>query len=418
MREAIANDLAAAKAKPNDPQAAGHLGMLLYAYGQPAAARAAFERAAILDPARYEWTYYLGVAQLADGLAQPAVASLRTAVALRSDSVPAQLKLGDALLASGDSAGAAAAYQKVIEHPAAKYGYARATGQAEFHEKALAQFPQFGAAMFALAQHYQRAGRAQDAARLLRDYPRFKTVAPPVDDPALDAIDALNQGPTSLLKQAQSLESHGQLAAAAELQAKALALDPKLVQAHVNLISLYGRLGDAARATEHYKAAIALDANASEAYYNYGVLCYQQGRRAEARTAFEKALSLDASSASAHTNLGALLQEQGQLDAAAAHFTKAIELDPGQRLARFNFGRILANRRNYAAAIAQFEQIVNGDDDATPTYLYALGATQARAGDRAHAIETLERARTAAFQKTQPSVVASIDRDLLQLKAK
>ena len=144
-----------------------------------------------------------------------------------------------------------------------------------YYEKALAAFPQYGAAMFALAQHYQRTGREADAGRLMADYPRFKTTAPPVDDPLLDAVRALNQGPDNLLSEAVTLEARGQLAGAADLQLKALELDPKLTQAHVNLISLYGRLGDPAKAEKHYREAIAVNPNAHEAYYNFGVLCYQ-----------------------------------------------------------------------------------------------------------------------------------------------
>ena len=179
--------------------------------------------------------------------------------------------------------------------------------------------------MFALAQHYQRTGRGADAGRLMADYPRFKTTAPPVDDPLLDAVRTLNKGPDNLLSEAVTLEARGQLAAAADLQLKALELDPKLTQAHVNLIALYGRLGDPAKAERHYREATAVNPNAHEAYYNFGVLCYQAKRRDEARAAFEKALAINPGYAEAHNNLGTLLEEEGKLAGAAEHFRRAIE---------------------------------------------------------------------------------------------
>ena len=81
------------------------------------------------------------------------------------------------------------------------------------------------------------------------------------------------------------MESQGQLAAAAELNNKALELDPKLTQAHVTLISAYGRLGDVKKAEEHFRMAIAQNPNAADAHYNFGVLCYATNRKREAQQA-------------------------------------------------------------------------------------------------------------------------------------
>jgi tetratricopeptide (TPR) repeat protein len=331
------------------------------------------------------------------------------------DYLPAKLRLGDALLAAGDHA-AARAVLEGIDHPAALFGFGRAVNDPAYYEKALAAFPQFGAAMFALAQHYRRSGRAADAERLTAEYPKYKTTAPPVDDPLMRAVDELNQGPDRLLQIAAGVEAQGQLAAAAQLQLKALELDPKLTQAHVNLISLYGRLGDAAGAEKHYRLAVASNQNAYEAYYNFGVLCYRAGRHSEARAAFENVLAINAGHADAHNNLGAVLQEQGHIAEAAGHFRRAVELQPGLRLARFHLGRIYANQGRYPEAIEQFERAVAVDDESTPTYLYALGATKARAGDVAGARSALALAREKAIVRSQPQLASSISRDLEKLK--
>ena len=410
IRQAVDAAAADARAHPDDPAAVGRLGMVLQAHKQSAAARVCYQRAARLDPKNFDWQYYLGL--VSDGPA--VVTTLRAALRLR-DYLPAKLKLGEALLASGDSAGARAVYEG-IDHPAALFGYGRATSDAAYYAKALAQFPQYGAAMFALAQHYQRIGRTADAQRLLADYPKFKTVSPPLEDPLQDAVLALNKGPDRLLSEAASLEAHGDLRAAADLQVKALALDPQLSQAHVNLISLYGRLGDAASAEQHYRQAVALNPKAHEAYYNFGVLCYQSHRSGEARIAFERAVAINPGYAEAHNNLGALLQEQGRLTEAAQHFQRALELQPDLRLARFHLGRLYANQRRYPEAIEQFERAAAVDDESTPAYLYALGATRARAGDKAGAVATLAKAREKALARRQSALVASIDQDLHRLQ--
>ncbi len=411
IRQTVETALADAKAHPDNAGAVGRLGMVLHAHQQMGSARLCYRRASLLDPKNSDWKYYLGV--VSDGWA--AVEPLRAALRLR-DYLPAKLRLGEALLSLGDSAAARDVFRG-LDHPAALFGYGRATNDATYYEKALTAFPQYGAAMFALAQHYQRTGQSAGAQRLMADYPRFKTTAPPVDDPLLDAVRALNQGPENLLSEAVTLEAQGQLAAAADLQLRALDLDPKLTQAHVNLISLYGRLGDPAKAEKHYREATALNPNASEAHYSFGVLCYQSKRRDEARAAFEQALAINPGYAEAHNNLGTLLEEEGKLASAAEHFRRAIEVQPSFALARYHLGRIYANQRRYPEAMEQFKRAVEAaEDESKPTYLYALGATEARAGGSSAAATTLATARERALALGQTALAASINRDLERLK--
>lgn len=384
--------------------------MVLHAHDQRATARACYQRAALLDPDNFDWQYYLGL--VSDG---PVAAEVfQKALQLR-DYTPAKIKLGEALLAAGDTAGARQVLQG-IEHPAAWFHYGRATNEPAYYEKALQAFPQYGAAIFALAQHYRRTGRTEDADRLMGEYERYKLIVPTVADPLLDAVRALNRGPDRMLREASQAEAEGRLDAAVELHREALAMDPKLVQAHVGLISLYGRLGDTATAEKHYREAVALQPNSDEAHYNFGVLCYRSNRRDEAQTAFRKVLEINPGHADAHNNLGALLEQQGRIEQAAEHFEKAIELRPDLRLARFHLGRIRTNQRRYAEAIKQFERIVSVDDEATPTYLYALGATLARSGDSARAVTVLTQAQEKAVTRGQERLALAIARDVAKLK--
>lgn len=416
IRQAIDLAAADARAKPADAAASGRLGMVLHAHQQLVSASVCYHRAAILDPQSFSWPYYRGVAEQALGHSGEAAELYREALT-RRDYLPAKIRLGEALLAAGDSAAAAAVFEKVTDNPAGAFGYGRAANKPEYFEKAVREFPQYGAAMFALAQHYQRSGRPEEAARLMREYPKFKTVAPPVDDPMMDEVQALNAGAEPLLRQAISLEAQGQLAAAAELNEKALQLDPKLVAAHVNLVSAYGRLHEPQKAEAHYRQAIALNPNAVDAHYNFGVLCISSNRIPEAKSALETALRLNPDYAEAHSNYGAVLQMQGNRRAAQREFEKAIELQPNLRAARFQLGRLYANDKRWDAAVAQFRQIVQVDDEATPAYLYALGATLARSGDIG-AADTLVDARNRALQRGQASLVAAIDQDLIRLKAR
>src|SRR6185369_11024296 len=127
---------------------------------------------------------------------------------------------------------------------------------------------------------------------------------------------------------------------------------------------------------------------------SFGGLCDQHKRRDEARASFTRALTVNPSYAEAHNNLGTMLEEEGQLESAAEHFRSAIGTQPSFALARFHLGRIYANQRRYPEAIEQFKRAVEGtEDESKPTYLYALGAAQARAGDTSAAAANLAAAR-------------------------
>ena len=242
IRQTVETALADAKAHPDSAAAVGHLGMVLHAHQQLGSARLCYRRASLLEPRNTAWKYYLGV--VSDGPA--AVEPLRAALRLR-DYLPAKLRLGDALLSLGDSAAARDVFRG-LDHPAALFGYGRATSDAAYYEKAFAAFPQYGAAIFALAQHYQRTGRSAGAAAPDGRLPAIQNGSAASRRSVARRRAGLNKGPDNLLSQAVALEARGQFPAAAELQLKALELDPKLTQAHVNLIALYGRLGDPAKA--------------------------------------------------------------------------------------------------------------------------------------------------------------------------
>ena len=137
----------------------------------------------------------------------------------------------------------------------------------------------------------------------------------------------------------------------------------------------------------------------------------------EAEKAYLRALQINPDYAEAHNNLGAIYEQLGRLADAQEEFRAAIRDRPDYPLARFHLGRILVNEQKYDEAIQQLQRALTPEDDKTPVYLYALGATYARAGDRAHAIEYLQRAQDAASRYGQSELLVSIDRDLRALQS-
>jgi len=422
IRKAVEQQADQAKANPRDANQVLRLGMVLHAHDQFQAAAQCYSRAHSLGPMRFETLYYWGQALASMGDSKGAAERLRQALAIRPTSLPARLKLAEVLRESAESASSAELYRQVLkeapENASAHYGLGRLLDGAEAiteFQKALALFPRYGAGQFALATAYRKIGETKKAQELLNDYERDKTLIPPLDDPEMAAVRALNLSAAGLLSQAAELEKEGRLAEALERHNRAVGMDPKLVDAYVNLISLYGRLQRDLEAEQAYKQVIALDPNRAEAYYNFGVFCFERQRLSEAKTAFEAAARLNPRHAEALHNGAVILEREGKWDQAAALYHRALAVKPSYPLAHFHLGRLYANQNKYALAIQEFERSLEPAGAETPTYLYALAATNARAGARGRAVELMRQARAQAFARGQTALAASIDHDLAAL---
>jgi tetratricopeptide (TPR) repeat protein len=420
--KAIERAVSEARAHPKDAERVLQLAKVLHAHEQYRTASQCYARAYGLDPRRFDTLYCWGQALAADGSYGPAADRLRQALALRSDSIPAQLKLAEVFRQSGDLTRSAAITQQILArdpgNAAAHYEYGRTlTGNAAMEEfrKALAIFPRYGAAQFALAGSYRRIGDNTQAQETLRNYERDKTLVPPINDPDMGSVQALDASAAGMLRRAIEQEAEGRLDEALALHERAIELDPKLVEAYVNLISLYGRLARDSEAVEAYHKAIALVPNRADAYYNFGVFCLERGRSNEAKTALEHAIRIEPRHAEALHNLAVILEREGKWDQAAALYRQALEARPSYQLAHFHLGRIYANQKKYELAIAEFQSSIQPPEDRNPTYLYALAATHARAGHRDIAAGMMRKARDLAASQGQSSLVANIDRDLATL---
>jgi len=399
--------------------------MVLHAYEQYQAAGQCYARAHALDPKDFPALYCWGHALAAEGNYAAASERLRLALAIRPESVPAQLKLAEVLTDSGDASQSVDWYQRILakspDQARAHFGLGRALGgdsAVEEFRKSLEVFPRFGAAQFALASAYRRKHADTKAEEILRNYDRDKLLLPPLNDPEMAAVRSLNMSAGALMQRAADHAIEGHLEEAVSLYERAIAADRRLTRAYTDLISLYGRLGRNSQAEEAYRQAVALDPNETDAYYNFGVFCFERGRMAEAKTSFEHAVRLQPRHAEALNNLGAIFEQQGKWDQAAALYRRAIDANASYPLAHFHLGRIYANQEKYTLAIEELERSLHPKTESTPTYLYALAAIHARAGNRTRAIEVMRDARKQAEARGQTQLIASIDRDLALLEPK
>jgi tetratricopeptide (TPR) repeat protein len=107
---------------------------------------------------------------------------------------------------------------------------------------------------------------------------------------------------------------------------QALALDPGLADAHVNLGRLHHAAGEATRAETHYRAAIQHAPGDAIAHFNLGGLLDELGRSDEAIASYHRALAADPDFADAHYNLGLLFDALGRRPAAMTHLKAARRL--------------------------------------------------------------------------------------------
>jgi len=413
---------------PTDAEASGGLGMLLDLYDRSDEAAACYLRAQALDPGAFKWRYYQGMLLAKQKKSAEAAAAFREALRLEPAYVPTRLKLAENLLAAGGLDESQQVYSAIVkEFPdsaEAHYGLGRIavfrgelTEARKSFDRACELFPTYGAAHYSLAQVERKLGDRADAEEQIKLYEANKNVVPPIEDPLRDALRALDRGATSHLNRGVALEQVGRLDDAIAETEQAVALDPKLVQAHANLIILYGRKGNVQKAEGHYRAVLALNPDQfPKVHYDYGVLLMRGGRYQEAEEAFRRAIHANPSYAEAHNNLGALLQRQGKLAEAADEFRKALETEPSFRQAHFNLGRILVNEEKYQQGIEELSKTLMPVDENTPGYLYALGAAYGRAGDRTNALRYLHQAREQASARGQEKLLKDIDGDLRTLE--
>ena len=429
MQEQVQQAYAAARDNPGDAALNGKLGMLMQSYQQLEFAEACYRRARYVAPDEFRWGYYLGLVLVLSGKHAEAVTVLGSALSQQPDYLPARLRLAESLIATDKLEESEGLYRRILEREPnlaeAYYGLGRIAfarkktdSALEYYRKACELFPGYGAAHYALAIAYRNLGDREKAKEHFELNKKFQTSSPPLQDPLLEAISELNAGAFYHLKKGIGLGAAGRIDEAIAEHERALEIDPKMVQAHLNLINYYGRTGRLDRAEEHYAAALALSPNLAELHYDYAVLKTLQGDLAQAATAFKRALEINPSYPEAHSKYGYLLMTQGQLTEAEREYRLALENDPNLRAAHFNLARILIQQERIAEAIEHLLKTLTPEDENTPRYMYALGAAYYRAGNIGEALRYIREARTRAVSLGQKDLLTLIERDLSVLEQK
>jgi tetratricopeptide (TPR) repeat protein len=364
------------------------------------------------------------------GRTREAIDVLEVARRLRPEHLPTRLRLAEALLADGQTAPSQALFEALRkERPAEAtplYGLGRIavlSGQRDqaidYFRQALSIFPTYGAAHYAYGLVLRDLGQTAAARHHLTLSQEHRLERPVVDDPFLAAVAELNLGATLYLTRGRALEAAGKIDESIAAHEKALERRPGLVQAHLNLITLYGRRGQIEAAQRHYQAALAINPALPELHYNHGVLLVTRGEVRRAAEAFLETLRLNPFHPEAHHNLGVIIEQEGRLDEAAEHYRKALREKPGYRSAHFHLGRIYVNQGRVREGLAEFQAAVApppaASDEEAPGYFYALGATWSMVGEQGQSIAMLREALRRATLLRQKELAEAIRRDLQTL---
>jgi len=430
VRASIEDVYSFAQSHPMDAAANGKLGMMLHAHNLFDEAEICYRRARTLDPQSFSWAYYLALVQLGRGNTEVAAETLREALSLKPDYLPAQIRLGECLRVSANFEEAGKIYEAaLLRDPnnahalyglgrvfAARNDLARAT---QLFQKACEIFPDFGPAHYALAQAYQRQGKVELAEAERKLYKKNQDALPGLEDPLLNEVRALYRDYTDYLATGELMGGKGRYEEAAAAYEEALEINPQLPEAHARLIYIYGLMGQIAKAESHFQQAVSIGPNTAEAYFNHGALLLGQGKSQEAETDFRKAVATNPRYAEAHNSLGYLLEGEGKKAEAIGEFRQAIESSPDFPQPHFNLGRILVEQGNYEEGIPHILKALSTEDESLKSsYLHALGIAFASFGDLENALRYMRLARQRASAQNQTRLVESIDEDLRLLGAR
>jgi serine/threonine protein kinase len=177
---------------------------------------------------------------------------------------------------------------------------------------------------------------------------------------------------------------------------QAVAIDPKLAEAHVALGGAFGLRYDYARAVGEFREAIRLEPENTLAWDLLSwALGYQRPPAArEAETAAREAIRLQPSLPAAQYHLGRALLFQERYQEAAAAFQRAEEVgDPS--FANLGMAQLRLAQGNYDQAIAY---VVKSGQPKAAVNLYWLSAAYAAKGDKEKALVTLQKTLNSGFR--------------------
>ncbi|HVW68473.1 MAG TPA: tetratricopeptide repeat protein, partial [Steroidobacteraceae bacterium] len=184
--------------------------------------------------------------------------------------------------------------------------------------------------------------------------------------------------------------ANGRPAAALRILKRALALNPGLTAAYLNLGMALADLGRADEAERAYWDALRIDSAHPAAHHRLGELLRHRGELEDARRSFASALAANPSLNESRLGLGDVLVELGELQAAASCYREAIARG-ATAAAEGRLGNALWRLGDVTGAREAFERVIAGGSS-SPEAHYNLGSVRFELGEFADAVASAREA--------------------------
>ena len=149
----------------------------------------------------------------------------------------------------------------------------------------------------------------------------------------------------------------------------ALEADPKLLEAHMSMGSVFRHHGNYELAGRCYERAVSLDPNDFDARYSLGWMQHLQGKLKEAVSNYLHAILIDPDSFDANLNLAGAYLQLGQPTDALPYAQRATELRSGSQAAWSNLATIFSLLGQYEEAVGAYHEAIELGEMAEPILL-------------------------------------------------
>ena len=157
-----------------------------------------------------------------------------------------------------------------------------------------------------------------------------------------------------------AIENHqaNKIKAAENLYNQVLKIDPKYVNAHINLGILFQNTGDFEKAIIAYDKVIEIDPNNANVYNNLGKIFRTLADYPKAKSLYLKAIEIDSNHLNALYNIGVVLTLTKNYNEAKVHLEKVIKIDPNHTDAYNYLGLAFKELGENQKALRCFEKII------------------------------------------------------------
>jgi tetratricopeptide (TPR) repeat protein len=157
---------------------------------------------------------------------------------------------------------------------------------------------------------------------------------------------------------------------------QALQLDPGLIQAKLDLASIYLNAAvDSLDAAELvYSGILQADPQSSEALAGMGQVLLLRSLPDQAKDYFDRAIAANPDNTSAYVGLATAYNSMGMMDEAIASFESALAQNPQNLQARYALGLLYVQAENFEKAIPHIEAVLEASPDFTNLRLKLVSA--------------------------------------------